>query len=117
MTEKKLHQYDQIEAGYYKTKLVRGGPFVPVKIWFGQPPDPDNPGQLLDRSHRWMAIIDGKEAVDPYDIWAWVAGRNIKEAEYYTMVRRKAWDQQHDPGSPTQNPEQPVDWMKLKPIF
>lgn len=117
MTEKKLYRYDQLEAGYFKTRLVKGGPYVPVKIWFGRPPDPDNPGKLLDRSPRWQCIVDGKEARDPYDIWAFVAGRNIPEADYYTMVAKKLWDRQHDPGSPTQNPEKPIDWMSMKPIF
>lgn len=109
-------QIDKPEAGYYRTKRNGKGAWVPVRIWHGPPPDPDNPGEVLDRSWRWQATIDGQEC-DPYEIWTWVAGMPITEAEYITMLEQKAWDRLYDPGSPTLRPFDPIDWLTIRPPF
>jgi hypothetical protein len=90
---------------------------VPVKLWYGPPPDPDNPGQLLDRSWRWQAQIDGQEATDAYGVWASVSGHPISEAEYNARRLGKSWDALYNPSSPSLDPERPIDLLKIKPPF
>lgn len=111
-----MPRIDIIEAGFYRMKLVRNGPWVPVKVWFGQPPDPDHPGELLDRSLRWQCEVDGLEA-DVDQVWPIVAGRQIDENEYRYLIavvhHAKTWDPQY----PESTPEQAIDLLKVKPPF
>jgi hypothetical protein len=111
-----MPRVDVPEEGYYLTRLVRGGPKVPVRIWHGPPPDPDNPGQVLDRSWRWQCLVDNKEA-DPFEIWPYVAGRRIDRYEYEARLAGKAWDRLYDPGSPFLDPDRPINKLKARIPF
>ncbi|HKV14536.1 MAG TPA: hypothetical protein VJQ81_05800, partial [Reyranella sp.] len=52
-----MSRIDEPEAGYYTTRLIRGGLRVPVRIWFGAP---IIDGEEQDRSPRWCVEVDGK---------------------------------------------------------
>lgn len=102
-----MTRVDIPEAGCYRTKLVRNGPWCGVRIWHGAPADPES-GELLDRSHRWQAEINGNPC-DVDQVWPYVAGRPITEAEYRYLValskHAKAWD----PALPEAKPTQPIN--------
>lgn len=100
-------------AGFYKSKLVRGGPWVAVRIWFGPPADPIT-GEELDRSHRWQAEIDGKLARQVWDAWPYCAGQPIDEAEYRYLTAMKRHAVTYEPEMPEASPRRPVDFNKLK---
>lgn len=106
---------DVPEAGFYRTKLVRGGPWCGVRIWFGAPPDPET-GEPLDRSPRWQAEINGNLA-DIDQVWPYVAGRFIDEAEYRYLTalskHAKAWDR----SLPEAKPTQAIDINRTRPVF
>lgn len=72
-------------AGFYKRRLVRGGPWVGVKLWFGQPVDPSDPTNEMDRSPRWQALVAGVEA-EPYAAWTSCCNHPITEAEYHSLT-------------------------------
>ena len=59
------------------------GPKQAVCIWYGAPTDPET-GETLDRSHRWQALLDGRE-IDIDEVWPFVAGDKITETEYQEM--------------------------------
>ena len=44
-------------AGHYATRLVKDGPRVAVKIWYGAA---IIAGEEQDRGHDWRVEIDGK---------------------------------------------------------
>ena len=67
--------------GYYRTRLVKDGPVVPVKLWFGPPSCPDT-GTPLDRAHRLRAMVAGEEC-DPHEIWPL---HPIDEATYAALL-------------------------------
>lgn len=94
---------DTPRAGFYRTKLIRGGPWVPVRIWFGPPHDPDT-GELMDRSLRWQAERDGKP-VDIDRVWPFCGAQPISEQEYRFMRDRadyvRAFKQEDAHASPT----------------
>jgi hypothetical protein len=92
---------DRPQAGFYKTKLVKGGPWVGVRIWWDYPIDPVT-GETMDRSPVLKAETAGKPS-DPYEIWTWCAGRPITETEYRDM-------------RPVE-PEQAVDFNSSNPVF
>lgn len=43
---------------FYRARLVKGGPYVGVKVWHGQPLVG---GELLDRSPRWQCLVGAED--------------------------------------------------------
>lgn len=99
-----LLRIDQPQPGYYKTRLVKGGPFVAVRIWWQPPLDPWT-GEELDRGPTLMAEVNGRPR-DPYDIWTWCADKPVDFAEYHRL--RAA--------APTAA-DQPINVNATKPVF
>jgi hypothetical protein len=82
-------------AGWYRFKLVSGGVFVAVKIWFGAPLDPID-GTELDRAPR---------------VWPKCAAEPIDQAEANYLMTRRAWAEQHAPDSPQADPRRRIDLL------
>lgn len=72
---------DEPHPGYFKRRMVRGGPFVPVAIWLDQEIDPDT-GELT-APEELRAIVNGRP-VDP--LRAWLYARPISLAEYDALT-------------------------------
>lgn len=102
-------------AGFYRGRMVRGGPWLAIRIWFGPPLDPDT-GEECDRAKRWQATRGGAEA-DPRQLWPYVANHPIAEAEFNYMSALRAHAVKHEPDMPEAAPTSPVDLNRLKPIF
>lgn len=64
------------QCGFYRRRLFKDGPFVPVAIWKAE-------GALV-------ALVDGKTA-DASEIWTWVCDKPITEAEYHKVMGGGAW--------------------------
>lgn len=109
------HQPDKPVAGFYQMRLVKGGPFVPVRIWFGTSFDPAT-GEWNDRSHHWRACIDGQQ-VDIWRAWPGCSGRAISEGEYRYMRATTAHAKAYEPGLPQANPKAPIDLNRMAPLF
>ncbi len=62
------------QCGYYLTRLVARGAYVPGSIWLEQIIDPET-GELLE-DERYRAEILGEE-VEPNDAWLWLSKRPI----------------------------------------
>lgn len=105
---------DQPEEGFYRTRLVKNGVWVPVKITYGPPRDPDT-GETLDRSWRWTALRAGEE-VDVFDVWPGCSGAPITEEEYEFQLADAAWARKYAPIDPKANPRKAVDLNAMAPI-
>lgn len=118
-------------AGYYSTRLVRGGLRVGVRIWFGQP---IIDGELQDRSPRWCCEVDGRTCradydddgnylgrvpLDPIldDVWSHCCDTPISEREFRFLARRREWAHEFDDTHPAANPRRPIDVRALKPAW
>lgn len=110
------NQPDKPAAGFFKRRLVRGGPWVPVRIWFSAPSDPHQPGQLLDRSPRWQAELDGRE-IDIWSVWPGCSGHPIDKQEYDFLRATNAHARTHEPAMPEANPERRIDLNKMPPVY
>lgn len=66
------------QCGFYKTRLVKGGPWVPVRIWCEQEIDPET-GELT-APEILRCECDGQRR-DPWLIWT-----------YLTPISRAHWD-------------------------
>lgn len=104
------------EAGCYKMKLVRNGPWCAIRIWYGAPPDPDNPGELLDRSHRWQASINGWDC-SIERVWPYAAGKSIHAAEYAYLVALSKHAKEHAPEMAEADPSKPIDPLTIPVPF
>jgi len=108
------------KPGFYKLKLVRGGVYVPVRIWHG-PPVVD--GEPQDRSPRWCVAIDGRTTDDKgelFDIeraWPFCAKEPIDGITYHYMVAYAQWARAHNIAHPKAQPRRAVDFNTLKVRF
>lgn len=100
---------DTPAAGFYRYRMVKGGFPVAVKIWFGQPKDPIT-GELMDRSLRWQAEINGRPA-DIDSLWPRVAGSPIDQAEHDYLASINSWAAEHAPDHAAADPRKPIDLM------
>lgn len=99
------------ECGYYKTRLVPKGPWVPVKITlrqifvFGTRDE-------LEQPEEFVALVNEREA-DAWRIWPTCAGEPISQAEYDYMVDRKRYAEEHASHEPAANPRRAVNWLDV----
>lgn len=77
------------ECGFYRTRLVRGGPHVPVRIWIDQEIDPKT-GELLS-DERMRAELDGQELRDApaYLAPRFISFRPITESAYWALIEER----------------------------
>ena len=102
-------------AGFYWTRVVKNGPRVPVKIWFGRPRDPLT-GEMLDRSPRWQALRNGGE-IDVFIVWPFVYGCEITEEDYDHMLAVFKWAVDHAPEEPVATPGSAIQINKTPLAF
>lgn len=114
--------------GTYAMRLVKHGPRVAVRIWFG-PAIID--GEEQDRAPDWRCEIDGAtdrvEKGDdgyrcrvPLEIeraWPFCAKEPIAEAEYRYLLAMASHAKAHDPMHPAAAPRERIDVSRLAPIF
>ncbi len=102
-------------VGFYKRRFVRGGPWVPAKIWWDRGDiDPESGDQMSDDVLR--CVVDGRYC-DIDDQWNWIGGNPITEAEYNFMVADAAHARVHRPDDAKATPYEPIDLGMMKPVF
>ena len=104
-----MHVSDEPIAGFYRVKMMRHGPWVPVRIWYGPPHDPDT-GEEMDRSWRWQAERNGEPA-DIARLWPWCGKDPISEQEYWFLINRAEHARHFRPDDPHANPRQSIDLL------
>lgn len=81
-------QIDQPQPGYYKTKRVRGGPWVPARIW-------------IDDAEQIQCKRDG-EMVDALEAWPFLRPITIRQFAKLTAAAR------HDAKTPVDLTKEPA---------
>lgn len=102
-----IHE-DNPLPGFYQTRAVRNGPWLPAIIWT-EPGDVDPETGELMSDDVLCCMINGRR-VDPYERWTWLAGHPISADQYFALL-----GQSSAPGAPP--PDQPVDPMNDAPVF
>lgn len=88
------------QCGFYRRRLFKDGPFVPVAIW--------------RQDGEFIAVVDGKEA-DAADIWTWVCDKPITEAEYHKVMGGEGWsDEPRAATVPSNMPADPFEALKIE---
>lgn len=110
----RLEVPEEPQCGWYRRRLVPGGPLVAVRI--SMRADVDADGELTgdETLEAWL----GGNWRDPQEEWTYCAGRPVTEAEFLYMEARAHHATQFDPGSPFASPRKRIDWLACKlPTF
>lgn len=103
--------HDDPQPGYYRRKLAKGGPWVPVRIWIEQ--DIDDAGDLVVPP-RVRCLLNGHEA-DAGEQWTWCCAEPITRAEYAYLLDTGRWAAAHAPDEPLANPGARIDLLTVPP--
>lgn len=102
---------DEPQAGWFKTRMVKQGPWVPARIWLTS--FTDEHSELTEDEQFWCEVNGSPRDADWQ--WPWLCFNPISEAEYNYMMAVQEWAHQHAPSEPEANPRQKVDWMTIRP--
>lgn len=101
-------------AGLYKMRLVKGGPWCPVRVWHGFGADPA--GGEPRGMFCWRAEINGREErIDR--AWPWCAGQPIPQAEYDYLLALHRHAVAYEPALPQAAPRSPINLRTMQPIL
>lgn len=111
-----LYFGDGPAPGFYRTRLVKRGPWVPVKIFLLDGERDAETGELL--SDQKLVVRCGDQMKD----WTWALERQpflqpITRAEYDFLLARGRWAAAHDPHHPDADPLRPIDLGAMRAIF
>jgi hypothetical protein len=96
------------QAGFYRRRMVKGGPWVPVAIWIEAHVCPET-GELL-QPEIIRCAVDGKVA-DPVEQWGYVCANPIRETDYKLMVNRV----KHEMREGSHAPYKPINLLTVDP--
>lgn len=99
------------QCGFYKIKLVHGGPWVGARIW--REPELDLETNKPTGRDVLRCEINGKP-VDPYSKWFSLAMYPVKAAEFDFEMADADHAKKFRPDDPKANPHKAVDFMKMK---
>lgn len=97
--------------GYFRLRLVRGGPFVAASI-------------DLTADGLWRVTVNGEASAASADPWhcpgmerVWFYGHRIDRAEHDYLLALAAHARRHDPAHPLASPGQRIDLHHIAPIY
>jgi len=102
------------QVGFFKRKLVKGGVFVPARIWMVQEIDRET-GELLS-DELLQCEVNGAYA-DPEEAWSWICANPISEAEFRYLTARISYAQRNEPNDAFADPRKAIDMNKLPVPF
>lgn len=101
---------DEPQAGFYKRRLVRGGPWVGARIW--REPEID----FVTEKPGGRDILQcevGDRRSDPLAEWPRLCSHPIPEAEYRHRTATAKWTKDYAPHEPEARPDQPINWNRV----
>ncbi len=104
---------DPIE-GSYRRRMVRGGVWVPVRIWI-EDGDRDDAGYLM--SDQIIRCTLAGEAADPFAEWLHCCDQPISKAEHDYLLAVLRHAAEHAPHMPEAQPRRPIDLNSMAPLF
>lgn len=99
------------QPGYFKRRLVKGGVFVPAKIWIDQ--EVDAQGELVADEVLLCEVAFRRR--DPFEEWFWIAPNPISLEEFRRMIATIDHADRHLPNAPELDPRRKIDWLR-KPV-
>ena len=100
---------DEPQCGFYERRMIRGGPWVPARIFLEQ--QVDKSGDLVGPEVVKCQI--GADYYDPESQWSWLSNRPISQAAYKLAIARRQWSQSVIARIP--DPDVRVDFLTCVP--
>ncbi len=94
------------QPGFFKTRLCKGGPWVPCRIWLCSPVDAN---RELTAPEFVKCEVNQREVRSPDNWWLSLAKNPISQFEFHEMIKLIEWAGSNDPSNPVLNPRQPID--------
>lgn len=96
------------EPGFYRIRMVKGGPWVPVRIV----------AALRAKRRRvvFYAYL-GDKVVDIDRVWPRAYGNKIEKSEWEYMLKLGRWASAYEPDNPAAQPTKAVDLNKQPSLF
>lgn len=104
--------WDDPFAGWFQTRLIKGGPWVPARSYLRQSVDPDT-GELLE-PEELVCEVRGKVR-DINRWWGRLMTTPISRQAYEAMLEAIERAGSEDPTNPILNPTQPID-LRRAPV-
>lgn len=98
------------QCGFYRARLVRGGPWVAARIWVESYKDPVT--GLDSGMDRIFCTVDGKHR-DPVEWFTRLAMYPMKMSEFDFETADSAHAKAYRPDDPKADPSKPIDLTKL----
>jgi hypothetical protein len=98
------------QCGWFRRRLVKGGPWVPARIWMFQWLCQET-GELV-ADELLQCEVAGSKA-DPEQEWSWLCSWPITRQQYEYMKADANWAEDNAPHEPKANPRQRVDWSAV----
>jgi DNA polymerase-1 len=98
------------QCGFYRRRLVRGGPWVVARIW--REPEVD----FMTGKPTGLDVLQcelGGERRDPVIEWLKLCSHPIEEAEFRYRAATADWAKKHAPHEPEAKPSEKIDWNKV----
>lgn len=107
---------DEPQEGCFKRRMVKGGPWVPVRIWWHEG-ERDEAGDLLE-DEGFRCLVKGRPE-SPYDAWVRLLPSpfEISEDEYHYLLRLCDWAEAHARNDAYANPRKAIDLNTMPPLF
>jgi len=100
------------QVGFFKARLVKGGPYVPIKVSTIEDRDPET-GDLLS-DVKYVLEVGGREVPDWYERYpTGLVGEAVTLQEYSFTLEALAWDK----ANLGIREREPIDLRKLPPIL
>lgn len=98
---------DVPQCGYFKRRLVRGGPWVPARIW--REPKIDFETEQPGAEDTILCEVGG-ERRNADDQWNWLLNNPISKEEYDDKMKLRAWVKTYAPNEPEANEDRAINW-------
>ncbi|MFA9204885.1 MAG: hypothetical protein ACEQSH_00355 [Bacteroidia bacterium] len=102
---------DLPEPGWFKLRLVKGGPYVPAAITR----DGGAWGAIINGIRSEPTDADPARATDVFRVWH--SGMRIDAAEYRHMLAVSHWAKDHAPDDPAADPTKPIALARRPSVF
>ena len=115
LSDKELHlpieaEFETPHCGWFQTRVVRGGPWVPARIWIEQEVCEET-GELL--SNECLKCEINGQLRDPYESWHWLYREPIDEAAFKYLMARKDYAETWAHEEPAANAFTKLDWLRV----
>jgi hypothetical protein len=104
---------DQPQPGFFRLRLVRGGPWVCARIYIPCPMDPFT-GEPTERPRLICAEINGED-VEAHRVWHF--GEPITASEFEFLLAESRWAHRYSPADPKANPRKKIDPLNIPRLF